>query len=121
MTFSGPNRVHYEVDIDNDMTWQYKTYHHYRLFSLAFPLLHLHMSTKPIELRISIPEAFDGSYEKSMHWLYAVQFYLLVNKAVYNTNEKQIAFTLSYMTKGSALMWALTFHQSAISGTSFTL
>ena len=79
------------------------------------------MSTKPTELRIGTPEAFNGSYEKSMHWLHAVQFYLLVNKAIYDTDEKQIAFTLSYMTKGSALTWASTFQQSAISGTTFTL
>ena len=56
-----------------------------------------------------------------MHWLHAVQFYLLVNKAVYNTDEKQITFTLSYMTKGSALIWTSTFRQSTISSTSFTL
>ena len=79
------------------------------------------MSTKPTELRIGTPEAFDRSYEKSMHWLHAVQFYLLVNKAVYDTNKKQIAFALSYMTKGSAFTWASTFRQSAISGTAFTL
>ena len=79
------------------------------------------MTTKPTELRISIPEAFDSSYERSMHWLHAVQFYLLVNKAVYDTDKKQITFALSYITKGSALTWASTFCQSAISGTLFTL
>ena len=79
------------------------------------------MTTKPTELRIGTPEAFDGSYEKSQHWLHAVQFYLLVNKAVYDNDDKQIAFALSYMTKGSALTWAATFRQSAISGTSFSL
>ena len=79
------------------------------------------MSTKPTELRIGVPEAFDGSYEKSMYWLHAVQFYLLVNKAVYNNDDKQIAFALSYMTKGSALTWASTFRQSALSGTTFSL
>ena len=50
-----------------------------------------------------------------------MQFYLLVNKAVYDNDDKQIAFALSYMTKGSALTWAATFRQSAISGTSFSL
>ena len=79
------------------------------------------MTSKPTELCIGTPEAFDGSYEKSQHWLHAVQFYLLVNKAVYDNDEKQIAFALSYMTKGSALTWAVTFCQSAISGTSFSL
>ena len=79
------------------------------------------MTSKPTELRIGTPEGFDGSYEKSQHWLHAVQFYLLVNKAVYDNDDKQIAFALSYMTKGSALTWAATFRQSAISGTSFSL
>ena len=79
------------------------------------------MMTKPTELHIGVPEAFDSSYEKSMHWLHAMRFYLLVNKAVYDTDEMQIAFALSYMTKGSALTWASIFCQSAISGTSFTL
>ena len=79
------------------------------------------MTSKPTELRIGTPEAFDGSYEKSQHWLHAVQFYLLVNKAVYDNDDKQIAFALSYMTKGSALTWAVTFRQSAIYGTSFSL
>ena len=79
------------------------------------------MSTKPTELRIGTPEVFDGSYEKSQHWLHAVQFYLLVNKVVYDNDDKQIAFALSYMTKGSALTWAATFRQSAISGTTFSL
>ena len=79
------------------------------------------MTTKPTELCISTPKVFDGSYEKSQHWLHAVQFYLLVSKAVYDNDDKQIAFALSYMTKGSALTLAATFRQSAISGTLFSL
>ena len=80
------------------------------------------MSTKPTELCISVPEAFDGSYDKSMQgYMPCSSIYLLVNKAVYDTNEKQIAFALFYMTKGSALTWASTFRQSTISGTLFTL
>ena len=79
------------------------------------------MSFKPTELRIGVPEAFDGSYDKSQHWLHAMQFYLLINKAVYDNDDKQIAFALLYMTKGSALTWAATFRQNAISGTLFTL
>ena len=79
------------------------------------------MSTKSTELHIGTPEAFDGSYEKPMHWLHAVQFYLLVNKAIYDTDEKQIALALSYMARWSALTWASTFRQGAISGTAFTL
>ena len=48
------------------------------------------MTTKPTELCIGAPEAFDGSYEKSQHWLHAVQFYLLVNKAVYVLRLTQV-------------------------------
>jgi len=64
---------------------------------------------RPVELRIRAPEAFDGSYETATQWLNSVRFYLVVNEEVYNTNTKQVAFTLSYMTKGMALTWAITF------------
>ena len=74
-------------------------------------------SSKPTELRIGAPEAFDGSYDKSTQWLNAVRFYLLVNDRVYDTDNKMIAFALSYMTKGSALTWATTF----ISRTTITM
>jgi len=69
------------------------------------------MTTKPTELRIGAPEHFDGSYEKAISWLNSVQFYLLVNAAVYDNDNKKIAFALSYMTKGSAATWASTFRQ----------
>ena len=66
-------------------------------------------TTKPIELWIGTPEAYDGSFETSKQWLNAVQLYLLVNKDIYNNDDKKITFILSYMTKGSALTWAATF------------
>ena len=64
---------------------------------------------KPIELRIGIPEAYDGSFETLRQWLNGVQLYLLMNKDVYNNDDKKIVFVLSYMTKGPALTWATTF------------
>ena len=75
------------------------------------------MTTKPIELWISTPEAYDGSFETLRQWLNTVQLYLLVNKDIYNNDDKKIAFVLSYMTKGSALTWAATFHENAINAT----
>ena len=78
-------------------------------------------SSKLTELRIGAPEAFDGSYDKSTQWLNAVCFYLLVNDKVYDTNNKMIAFALSYMTKGSALTWATTFRQNTITGTTIAM
>ena len=74
------------------------------------------MSTKTTELRLGTPEHFDGSFDTSWTWMNTVQFYLVVNKAVYDTDEKKIAFALSYMTKGSALTWASTFRTNCISG-----
>ena len=71
-------------------------------------------TAKLIELRIGAPEAYDGSFETSRQWLIAIQLYLLVNKDVYNNNNKKIAFVLSYMTKGSALTWAATFQENSV-------
>ena len=73
-------------------------------------------TTKPTELRLGTPEAFDSSFNKSHTWMNTVQFYLVVNKAVYDSDEKKIAFALSYMTKGSAVTWVTTFRTSCISG-----
>ena len=78
-------------------------------------------SSKPTKLRIGAPEAFDRSYNKSTQWLNAVRFYLLVNDKVYDTDNKMIAFALSYMTKGSALTWATTFRQNTITGTTIAM
>ena len=78
-------------------------------------------SLKSTKLCIGVPEPFDGSYDKSTQWLNTVQFYLFVNEKVYDDDNKKIAFTLSYMTKGSALTWATTFRQNTISGTAITM
>ena len=71
-------------------------------------------TTKPIELQIGTPKAYDGSFETSRQWLNTVQLYLLMNEDVYNNNDKKIAFILSYMTKGSALTWAATFRENSV-------
>ena len=72
------------------------------------------MTTKISELCITTPKYFDGNYSKTTPWLSSVLFYLKVNDAVYNTSAKNIAFALSYMTKGVAQTWAATFRQKAI-------
>jgi hypothetical protein len=78
-------------------------------------------SSTPTELCIGAPKAFDKSYEKAVSWITTVQFYLHGNSAVYNDDDKQIAFILSYMSKGSTLTWAATYRQMAISGTTVIL
>ena len=67
------------------------------------------LSTKPTKLQLGKPKAFNGSYETMISWMYSIQFYLIVNKKSYDTDAKKIAFTLSYMTEGSALTWANIF------------
>ena len=79
------------------------------------------MSTKPTELCIGVSDTYNGSYETATKWLNAVRFYLIVNKPVYNTDKKQIAFTLSYMNKGFAATWASTFQQLVFASASTTL
>jgi len=76
---------------------------------------------KSVELYIGSPEAFDGSYKKAIQWLNSVMFYLAVNKEVYNTDAKKIAFALSYMTKGPALTWATTFRHNTLVGSTIAM
>ena len=74
-------------------------------------------TAKPIELWIGTPKAYNSSFETLKQWLNTVQLYLLVNKDIYNNDDKKITFVLSYMTKGSALTWAAIFHENAIYAT----
>ena len=63
---------------------------------------------KPQELKLGQPSTFDGEPKKARAWVNDTQLYLLVNKDIYNHNDKKIAFALSFMKKGSARLWALT-------------
>ena len=84
---------------------------------LLTPPVPMTTAAKPIELQISTPEAYDGSFKTLRQWLNAIQLYLLVNEDVYNNNDKKIAFVLSYITKGSALTWAATFRENSVDAT----
>ena len=44
----------------------------------------------------------------------SVKLYLLINDALYNDNEKKIAFALSFMKEGLAVIWASTFTKKAL-------
>ena len=61
------------------------------------------MGTTPKELSLNKPDGFTGDHERFTTWLLSVRTYLMLNTHVYDTNEKQIGFSLSYMTGGSAL------------------
>ena len=63
---------------------------------------------KTQELKLGQPPAFDGTPEKARGWFNNIQLYLLVNKEIYNDDDRKIAYALSFMREGSAALWALT-------------
>ena len=68
---------------------------------------------KPQELKLGQPPTFDGIPAKARGWFNNAQLYLLVNKDIYNDDDRKIAFTLSFMREGSAALWALTETEAA--------
>ena len=78
------------------------------------------MGTSPKELSLNKPNGFTGEHEKFTAWLLSVRTYLMMNAHVYDTDEKQIGFALSYMTGGSALAFKENYIEGCISdGLSF--
>ena len=71
-------------------------------------------SLRPVKLKLGQLSAFDGDAIKARAWLNNVQIYLHVNKEVYNSDEKMIAYALSFMTEGVAGLWATTFVTKAL-------
>ena len=63
---------------------------------------------RPQELKLGQPSIFDGNPKKARAWINNTQLYLLINKEVYNHDDKKIAFTLTFMKEGAARLWALT-------------
>ncbi|KAF9054906.1 hypothetical protein BJ165DRAFT_1441207 [Panaeolus papilionaceus] len=57
---------------------------------------------KPRELRIGIPSPFAGDTYKYNTFKQSVQLYLALNKEIYDTEFKKIAFVLNYLKGGTA-------------------
>ena len=68
----------------------------------------------PKELSLNKPEGFTGEHEKFTAWLLSVRTYLMMNAHVYDTDEKQVGFALSYMTRGSALAFKENYIEGCI-------
>ena len=68
----------------------------------------------PKELSLNKPDGFTGEHDKFNAWLLSVRTYLMMNAHVYDTDEKQIGFTLSYMTGGSALAFKENYIEGCI-------
>ena len=57
------------------------------------------------EIGINKPTPFTGDRKKIGTFVQETKVYLTINKDVYDTDEKEIAFMLSYMTDKEALQW----------------
>ena len=76
-------------------------------------------STKITEIRIGCPDEYNGKAETAQAWLDSVRLYLLINHALYYDDDRKITFTLSYMKKGSAAIWAEVHRQQGLATLSF--
>ena len=76
-------------------------------------------SMKITKIRIGCPNEYDGKAETAQAWLDSVRLYLLINHTLYYNDDRKIAFTLSYMKKGSAAIWAEVHCQQGLATLSF--
>ena len=76
-------------------------------------------SSKITKICIRCPDEYNGKAETAQAWLDSVQLYLLINHALYYDDNRKIAFTLSYMKKGSAAIWAEVRRQQGLATLSF--
>ena len=59
-------------------------------------------SNKTKELRINPPTHFTGNRDDLKNFIQDCTLYLILNRAVYETDEKQIIFMLTYLMEGTA-------------------
>src|SRR5271168_3033955 len=71
-------------------------------------------SNETKELRVNPPTHFTGNREDLDNFIQDCMLYLTLNGAVYETDEKQIIFMLSYMTEGTACAWKEAFVRDVI-------
>ncbi|KAF8235427.1 hypothetical protein L208DRAFT_1185803, partial [Tricholoma matsutake] len=67
------------------------------------------------DICIQSPTDFSGEWTKTTKFLEEIDLYLQINDQVYDTNNKKIIFTLSFMNGGTAAAWVQAFvnqHQS---------
>jgi hypothetical protein len=57
--------------------------------------------SKSVELCISPPESYNGNYKNALPWLRSISRYLLINKEIYNTDNRKVCYALSFMKSGN--------------------
>lgn len=67
--------------------------------------------SRPSEIRLSLPEAFDGDVTHAREFITACRSYLRLNEHVYATDAAKVLFILSFMKKGSASEWATYWYE----------
>jgi hypothetical protein len=58
----------------------------------------------PTEIKIATPDLYDGSSDKTEHFLHQCDVYFLGSPAL--SEHQCMTFTISYMSKGHVLSWA---------------
>ncbi|KAJ2911493.1 hypothetical protein MD484_g8919, partial [Candolleomyces efflorescens] len=72
-------------------------------------LLEAKKESSPKELRINTPTSYSGKRSEFPAFVDAFKIYLNINKNLYDTDEKKIAFVLSYFDKGEPAQWKTSF------------
>ena len=70
--------------------------------------------TKHTELKIGTPAEYNGKHETALSWLNSVRVYVLINKEVYDNDNKRVVFALSHMKKGVVQAWASDYFEQAM-------
>ena len=68
------------------------------------------------ELRINLPKPFNGNCSKLQRFTQDCAVYLMINKKVYDDDDKKIAFVLSLLESGEPAMWKEQFIRSCMDG-----
>jgi len=68
------------------------------------------------ELHINLPKPFDGNHSKLQQFTQDCAVYLMINRKVYDDDDKKIAFVLSLLESGEPAMWKEQFIRSRMDG-----
>jgi Retrotransposon gag protein len=71
----------------------------------------------PREIKLCSPTPFSGDPDKTTKFLQEIELYLTMNVAIYDTDEKKIVFSFSFMKGGTAAGWNQTFVNDALNAT----
>ena len=71
------------------------------------------------EIKIASPMPLTGDPNKTKKFLQDVELYIHINSALYDTNEKKVIFTLSFMKGGTASGWSKSYINAALISSNF--